>query len=82
MGEERATEATFVEHDDVPGLEAWARAICKDATVEQLASMLRVVPTIEAIEARLAGHLPKEGSEAVVRVCRAELRGKDDVELR
>jgi hypothetical protein len=69
---------TVVEPDDVPGLEAWARAICKDTTVEQLASIIGVAPNMEAVVARLVGRLPKEGSAAVARVCRAELRDRDD----
>lgn len=78
MSEDRATEVTFVDHDDVPGLEAWARVMCRDTTVDQLALMLGVAPTVEAIGVRLGRTLPEKGAEAVARVCNEELREHDD----
>lgn len=77
MTDERISKVTVVEQDDVPGLEAWARAICKDTTVEQLASILGVAPKMETVVARMMGRLPREGAQAVARVCRAELRDEN-----
>jgi hypothetical protein len=72
-GEVRAAKVTVADRDDVSSLEAWARAICKGTTVEYLASMYGIEPTIEAVSARVGRLLPREASEAVARVCREEL---------
>jgi hypothetical protein len=70
-GELRLSE---VDQTDAVAMARWAHGFCRAQTVEHLAEIYGVEPTMSAVVGRLSQHLPKEVQSVVARACEAELK--------
>ena len=52
----------------------WAHGMCRGQTVEHLAAVYGVEPTMNAVVEELGRHLPKEVQPIVARACESELK--------
>jgi hypothetical protein len=65
--------AEQVDGDDVDAVSRWASEICRNASIEDIASALKVEPILSAVFDALASGLPDKSREAVEKICTAEL---------
>jgi hypothetical protein len=52
----------------------WAHGTCRGQTIEHLASLYGVEPTLSAVAQRLSQHFPDEVRPIVARACEVELK--------
>lgn len=75
-GESSAARYEFVEvkPDDIDSLRSWAEGRCRGWTLDRMASMLGVEPTMAAVVAALTVGLDGDGERVVAETCERELR--------
>jgi len=71
---QRQIKIIEVDPQDVADVRKWAEGICRGWTVRGLASVLRVEPSMESIIKYLGKNYTGESRQAVVDVCKRELK--------
>lgn len=71
---EERTELVNVNVEDPTAMARWAHGFCRGQSVEHLASLYGVEPSMDAVLAKLGRYLPEEARQIVAKACEEELR--------
>lgn len=70
---EQCTKIINVDVNDPAAMTRWAHGMCRNQSVEHLASVYNVEPTLTAVVAEISRYFPDKTRQVVVKACEAEL---------